>query len=123
MSRHVAVWIDHQQARLFRIQAEKVEEQTVKAPASEHHRHSEGEKEHPSDRHHFYHDVAKALAGTEEILVMGPSVAKVELVKHLHEHDRAVGDKIVGVETVDHPSDGQIVAFAKKYFNRVDHLI
>jgi hypothetical protein len=31
-------------------------------------------------------------------------------VKHLHRHDPALGDKVIGVETVDHPSDGQVVA-------------
>ena len=126
MSRHVAVWIDHHQARLFRIQADKVEEQTVHAPSGGHHKHAsggDGAKEHPSDRQHFYHDVAKALAGTEEILIVGPSLAKLELVTHLHDHDRALGTKIVGIETLDHPTDGQIVAYAKKYFNRIDHMI
>jgi hypothetical protein len=34
----------------------------------------------------------------------------------LHEHDRALERKIVGIETVDHPTDGQIIAYAKKYF-------
>lgn len=27
-----------------------------------------------------------------------------------------MADKVVGVETVDHPSDAQLVAYARKYF-------
>jgi hypothetical protein len=29
---------------------------------------------------------------------------------------------IVGVETVDHPSDAQVVAYARKYFNAADRM-
>jgi hypothetical protein len=29
---------------------------------------------------------------------------------------------IVGVETVDHPSDGQLVAHARHYFNAEDRM-
>ena len=28
----------------------------------------------------------------------------------------------MGIETVDHPSDGQLVAYAKAYFKRIDHV-
>lgn len=30
--------------------------------------------------------------------------------------------KIVGVETVDHPTDAQVLAYAKTYFNRIDKM-
>jgi hypothetical protein len=29
---------------------------------------------------------------------------------------------VVGVESLDHPSDGELLAYAKKYFTRVDGL-
>jgi hypothetical protein len=45
-----------------------------------------------------------------------------ELVKHIHHHDPKLMSVIVGVETVDHPSDGQLVAFARKYFSAKDRL-
>jgi hypothetical protein len=31
--------------------------------------------------------------------------------------------KIVGVETVDHPSDGQLVAHARHYFKADDRML
>jgi hypothetical protein len=31
-------------------------------------------------------------------------------------HDRAAERKIVGIQTVDHPTDGRIIAHARKYF-------
>jgi hypothetical protein len=30
---------------------------------------------------------------------------------------------IVGVETVDHPSDGQLVAYARRYFKAEDRML
>jgi hypothetical protein len=57
-----------------------------------------------------------ALADANEILIVGPSTAKLHFLNHVHQHDHALLPKIVGLETVDHPSDGQLVAYAKEYF-------
>jgi hypothetical protein len=66
--------------------------------------------------------VAQALDGFSEVLVMGPSTAKLEFVKYAQEHDKALAPKIVGVETVDHPTDAQIVAHVRKYFRAADRM-
>jgi len=70
----------------------------------------------------YYHEVVETLAGATEILIVGPGQAKLELIKHIHSHDQGVSDKVIGVETVDHPSDGQLVAFARKYFLAKDNM-
>jgi hypothetical protein len=67
--------------------------------------------------------VAEALRGAKEILVCGPGQAKLELIRHVHKHDHDVEASIVGVETVDHPSDGQLVAYARKYFKAADRML
>jgi len=125
MSRHVAVWVDHKEARVFHVVPDAVEEKTVHAPAHHLHRHPrgpEGYKEHPEEAQAFFHQVAQVLAGAEEILILGPGVAKLELIKHFHKHDHAIEPKVIGVETVDHPTDPQIVAYARKYFKAADAL-
>lgn len=71
----------------------------------------------------YYHAIAEALNGAQEILVVGPAQAKLQLIKHLHAHDPKVADKVVGVETIDHPSDGQLVAYARKYFVAKDRML
>ena len=76
----------------------------------------------PEDKD-YYHRVAQALAGAHEILVVGPAQAKLHLVKHIHAHDHALVPRLVGVETVDHPSDGQLVAYARKYFRAKDVML
>lgn len=71
----------------------------------------------------FFHRVAQALAGAQEILVVGPAQAKLQLVKHIHAHDAAFVPKLIGVETVDHPTDAQLVAYARKYFRAKDRML
>ena len=123
MPKYVAVWIDHKEARVLHVQPDKIEEATVVAPHQVHHKHPkgpEGVKEHPDDAKRFFHDVAKSLEGTEGILVVGLGTAKLEFIRHIHKHDHALEPRIVGVETVDHPTDGQLVAYVKKYFHMSD---
>ena len=80
-----------------------------------HKRGSIGSGRLPEDRG-YYHDVAVALRGVTEILIAGPANAKQELMKHLKEHDKDVAACVIGIEALDHPSDGRLLAFARKYF-------
>jgi len=62
--------------------------------------------------------VAEQLNGTDDrVLLVGPGVAKNHFVSYLEEHhQKKLANRIVGTEAMDHPSDAQIVAFARKYF-------
>lgn len=135
MRRHVVVWIDHTEARVFRVQPETpghpqpepIDEATIMSPQHRIHRHPKGrgdEKEHqlPEDVARFFHDVARAIESADTVLIMGPSSAKLEFVKYVEMHDPGLRAKIAGVETVDHPSDREIVAQARKYFKASDRM-
>jgi hypothetical protein len=45
------------------------------------------------------------------------------LIKHAHQHDQQIAANIVGVETVDHPSDKEILAYARKFFYKADQML
>jgi hypothetical protein len=60
--------------------------------------------------------VLDAVSDAGEILILGPSRAKAELAKNIREHNPQVGNRIVAVEAADHPSDPEIVAYAKRHF-------
>jgi stalled ribosome rescue protein Dom34 len=126
MNQHpTAVWIDHHEARIFHAQAGLFDESTIRAPHQHIHRHPKGptaEHNHPDDMHRFFHDVAHALQSAEPILILGPSTAKLQFLRYVQKHENALEPKIVGLETVDHPTDGQIVAYAKRYFGIPDRL-
>jgi hypothetical protein len=75
-----------------------------------------------AEDHKYLASVAAALTDAGAILIVGPSSAKTELVKHLHRHDPKTAERVVGIETSDHPSDGQIVAHARVYFRAADRM-
>ena len=125
MPTHAVVWIDHAEARILHVHPAAADETTVLSPQHHFHRHPKGRgeaREHPDDAHHFFRDVAKGLEGADAILIMGPSSAKLEFFRYLHAHARDVEPKVVGIETADHPTDGQVVARAKIYFKGSDRL-
>lgn len=125
MPEHTAVWIDHKEARIFHLDQAEIHPILVKAPlANTHHKHPpgpEGERAHPADATHFMQAVAESLPSTGSVLIVGPSNAKLDLLRHLHDHDRDIEERVVGVETVDHPTDHQLVQLAKGYFSRFHH--
>jgi stalled ribosome rescue protein Dom34 len=123
MPTHAVIWIDHKEARIFHVHPEATDETTVLAPQHHFHRHPKGRgeaREHPDDAHRFFGEVARTLAGVDAILIVGPSSAKLEFFKYLHEHERRLESKVVDIESADHPTDGEIIARAKSYFKAGD---
>lgn len=121
-SHHAVVWIDQNEAKIFHVGRDSFDASAIHAPQSHVHRHPGKSPDHPADEQHFYHEVAHALASAGEILVVGPAKAKLGFIKHVHKHDHALEPKIVGVETVDHPTDGQLVAYVRRYFHALDRM-
>ncbi len=122
---HVAVWLDHREARVFQIQHDTFEKWTFHAPHHLVRRHPDrnvAESNHPDDAKRFFHDVARALDAAEEILVVGPSNAKLQFIAYVHTHYPKLEQRIVGIETVDHPTDPQLAAFARQHFHGTDRL-
>ncbi|MDP3620302.1 MAG: translational machinery protein [Polynucleobacter sp.] len=122
---HAVIWIDHREAHLIHFSPEAYEKELIKTKSSHshlHHKSGSASGTHAVSDHGYLHAVVEAAANAREILIVGPGSAKLELMKHITKHDHALLEKIVGVETVDHPSDGQLLAFAKKYFIKIDNM-
>ncbi|HVU04309.1 MAG TPA: hypothetical protein VHE30_21270 [Polyangiaceae bacterium] len=123
--RHVAVWMDHHEAHVFHVDVAQPDDKIIQAPAHRVHRHPKGataEHNHPEELHHFFKEVSSDLQGAERVLVVGPGTAKLQFIRYAHEHDPSLDPRIVGVETVDHPTDGQLVAYARRYFAADDRM-
>ena len=124
-SAHTVVWIDHEQAHVIHFSAETHDEVTVRSSKRDghlHHKSGAAGSGHAAENQGYYHAVAKVLKGAAMILIAGPASAKNELAKHLEAHDKALSGRVAGVETLDHPSDGQLLAFARKYFDAADKM-
>ena len=123
---HAVVWIDHREARVFHFSPTDVEKLVLHPDIPTKHIHHKANSigsGHAAEDHAFLHAVAQSVADAGAILVTGPANAKTALVKHIGEHDPQVAKKIVGVESVDHPSDAQLVAHARKYFKAEDRML
>ena len=123
---HAVAWIDHKEAHIIHFNADQSEELTVHSKHRKSHLHHKsgqlGDGRAPED-HVFYQAASDALIGAEKILIVGPANAKSELEKHMKRHAKDLAACIVGMETVDHPTDGQILKLARKYFNAADRML
>lgn len=115
---HAVVSIDHHTARVLQFDADHVEAQKVKS-------HSHHTRQHASavrTEHEFFGEVCDALAGITEVLVVGSHQAMADFRHYAEKHRPAAAAQIVGYEPIDNPSEGQLVAMARKYFVKYDRM-
>ena len=115
---HAVLWVDHQHAQLMHLQADSTEVQKIKAHT--HHTRQHGSK--VRTEHEFFGEVCDALADVSEVLVTGSHKAQADFRHYVDKHRPALAPRIAGWETVDHPSDGQLVALARKFFVAHDRM-
>jgi stalled ribosome rescue protein Dom34 len=123
---HAVVWIDHREARVFHFSPTEVEKLVLQPEHPSQHIHHKANSigsGHAAEDHAFLQGVAQSIADAGAVLITGPANAKTELIKHIHRHDPRLMNVIVGVETVDHPSDGELLAYARKYFQAEDRML
>jgi stalled ribosome rescue protein Dom34 len=122
---HSAVWIDHQRATVWQFTSTEEERTVVHShdqhPKAHSRKSTRGGHKHPADAK-FFEEVAAALSGTHEILIIGPAAAKQEFANFLKEKHAALGKGIVAVETADHPSDAEVLSYARRHFKALDRM-
>ena len=123
---HAVIWIDHKEAHIMFLSEAASEAEIIRSKSTHTHLHHKA-NEIGSGRvaldSKYLHSVIQAVKESKEILILGPGSAKLELIKHAHKHDVQIAEKIVGVETVDHPSDKEILAHARKFFYKADQML
>ena len=115
---HAVVFVDHQHAQVLQFDAEHVRAEKIKA-------HTHHTKQHGSQvrsEHEFFGHVCDALQGITEVLVTGPRTGIADFRHYAEKHRPQTARHIVAYETVDQPSDRQLVALARQYFLRHDRM-
>lgn len=113
---HAVVWMDHCEAHVLMFDREHVQAQRIKARS--HHKHQGKSGDHGA----FFADVAAALAGTHEVLLCGPGLARSQFRDWCAGHQPAAAAAVVDSVVADHPSDAQLVALARQYFKHFDSM-
>jgi hypothetical protein len=121
---HTVVWMDHRAARILSLPWEGT---TRLIPAHDRHSHLHHKANTIGDGHAltdvaYFEDVANALLDAREILLTGPADAKRYLQHFIERHTPALAKRIVAVETLDHPTDGELADFARHRFSALDRM-
>jgi stalled ribosome rescue protein Dom34 len=116
---YAVVWLDHQRAQVLQFDAAHVQAQKIKT-------HTHHIRQHGSlvrTEHEYFSEVCDALVGVHEVLVTGSHTPQVDFKHFAEKHRPQVAALIAGYETVDHPSERQLLALARKYFVRFDRMV
>ena len=115
---HAVVWTDHQSAQVLQFDPEHVTVKKVQA-------HSHPTAQHNSavrTEHEFFGELCDSLEGIAEVLVTGSRTALADLRHYVDKHRPQTAARIVGYEVVDHPTEKQLVALARKFFLENDRM-
>ncbi len=122
---HYLVWIDHQIAKIVNFNFETASISIVRSERGVqhlHHKANAGDSGHVSVDANYLKQVAHALAGAGAIVITGPASAKNELAAYVHREQPELAKHLSGVEALDHPSDGELIAFGRKFFRADDRM-
>jgi hypothetical protein len=116
---HAVAFVDHQSAVVLQFASKHVVERKV-------HEHLKFTRQHGSGvrtEHEFFGQVCDALDGIAEVLVVGGHVGLAAFRHYVDKHRPQTAQHVVGYEVVDHPSDNQLVALARKHFVKYDQMV
>lgn len=123
---HAIVWIDHLEAKIFHFTATDAERAHVRSHSPDrhlHHRAGSRTGNRAPDDHAFFEAVMGALHGAQEWLVAGPGTAKTAFATYVRERHPLEARRIVDVETLDHPTDAELVRLARKRAVAIDRMM
>jgi len=89
---------------------------TTWGPHGGNNQHTVEERRHHEEKHFFSNILKHIHPNTEELVIFGPSEAKIGLEKILL--DQRNTPNILGVETADHMTEHQMTAWVRDYFGR-----
>lgn len=124
--RNLLITIDHHEARLYRCEDKGSHAQVIRPHDPHHirshltHRNTNYAGQRAPEDPAFYKAVAAALRPADQILIIGHatghSSAKLVLLKYLANHHQSLLERVIGVESVDQPTENQLLAHARAMF-------
>ena len=122
---HAMVWIDHHQAKVFHFNSTESECNTVHSSSPTvhlHHKANSGDSGHAPVDNNYLEQVVKTLGAAGAILITGPGSAKNELAAYIKRAHSAIAPRISAVETLDHPTEGELLAHGRTFFKADDRM-
>jgi stalled ribosome rescue protein Dom34 len=122
---HAIVWMDSREAHVFQFSADDVEKLRIRShnPFRKiHHKAGVIGAGHVHLDHRYFDEIAGALSGVQEWLLMGPGTAKDEMARYVDQHLPDLKRAMCGLQTSDHPTDGELVDQARRAFKGIDRM-
>ncbi len=116
---HAVAFVDHHSAQVLQFDSTQVVERKVRA-------HLKYTRQHGSEvrtEHEFFAQVCDALEGIAEVLVAGGHTGQADFKHYVNKHRPQTAQRIIGYEVVNHPSENELVALARKHFVKYDTLM
>lgn len=115
---YYVLWIDHDHAKIFDFSPEGQKIVHLENNHQKNHHSGHFENQQSEQQKKFYKEVGANLTPAGKILLVGPSQAHLEFKKHIDSHQQALSKAIIGMETLDQMTEGEVRNFAHKYFHR-----
>ncbi|MGD9997026.1 MAG: translational machinery protein [Ilumatobacteraceae bacterium] len=122
---HAVIWLDHLSARIISFSLDTSDTVDIESARDDRRLHRKSGipgSGHAGDDRELFDQIAGALDDVPSILVTGPGTAKKAFVQHLEARYPDIARRVAAVETLDHPTQGELLAFGRSYFKRVDRL-
>ena len=123
--KHVVIWLDSHEAYLIHFDAGTSENVLIRTHAYLSDPHSDSvlpSAAITAENARYFREIVQGILGSIEILLVGPANEKHELMRYIIQHHRYTAQKIVGVVTADHPAEGQLLSFARRYFKKIEQM-
>ena len=114
---HAVVWLDFHQAKIFLMEAQDIAAGRVRADTPHrqiHHKAQVRGSGHVRDDRTYFEAILAAVEGADSWVIAGPGGTKKDLEKYLEGHGEELKKKLVGVESMDHPTEGELLKQAGK---------
>lgn len=116
---HAVVWLDHHKGRVQQFDDAQAHVVHIKEHTVDTGHHNSGVR----TQHEFFGEVCDALAGVSEVLVTSSHDVQTDFRHYVDKHRPALVKQIAGWEIVQEQSDGESVAFARKFFVGHDRMV
>jgi stalled ribosome rescue protein Dom34 len=116
---HAIVWIDHHEAKIFQFDSTEVDSTTIRSTHPHehiHHKANARDSGHAAVDTAYLRRVAEAAENAGLVLITGPAGAKKELASYIQREHPTLAKRIAAVQTLDHPTDGELVKLAREFF-------
>lgn len=124
-AKNLGIWMDHASAHIMEYTADPIESTTIESKSTHQVRESSmnerGERHmHIKEQHQqasFYKKLGETILNYDEVILFGPTDAKVELFNVLNADNRFAKVKI-DVQQADKMTEHQEQAYVRDYFSR-----